>query len=262
MDAGTTFAVNEMDRYEAQPNIHKWLFIFGLCFAVWHIIPVFLGWEIKGKFTIGDLVDLSTPFVLLGLVLKLYFILQRQRRETEGWERVSIFGQLLLIFGAIVFVQGHGIHLASNAIYRYLVGNPTSPLSSLTYFFDEIQSHFFWDSGLLLIAFGLILLDYCSDSRSEPISAPSKRWIFCGALLYGFTHFCNGVEGQTAVLTFPAAVLIPVLLVLISWVMHLRLLLSPVILFYFTAFLTADILFIFWGILHKGFPQFSELGWF
>ncbi len=245
---------------ESGSCLHKWLFLFGLCFAIWHICPVFLGFEIRNKFTLGDLVDLTTPYVLIGLVLKLYLLMRQQSMEMTGRVKASAFVYLLFFFGIITFIEGHGIHLSSNAIYRHLGGSPTSPLSSLTYFFDEIQGHIFWDAGLLLMAFALILLGFSSET--SPKCRLNQGWVWAGALLYGFTHFTNGIEGQTVMMTFPAAILIPVLLLAFTLRKRISLSRRPVVLFYLVAFLTADIFFTIWGVLNKGFPQFSELGWF
>ena len=242
------------------PDLSIWLFIFGLCFAVWHIGPVFLEFEIRNKFTVGDLVDLTTPYILIGLVVKLITLLRRRFTSSEGRDKISIISYLLLAVGAITFIEGHGIHLSSNAIYRHLGDNPISPLSSLTYFFDEIQGHIFWDVGLLIIAVALMLLDFHNGRRVRP--NVSVYWVWVGAALYGFTHFANGVEGQTAFFTFPAAVLIPLLLPVLILVRRRSLSGRPVVQFYLMAFLVADIFFVIWGVMNKGLPQFSELGWF
>ena len=247
-------------RKAEQADIGKWLFIYGLCFAIWHIIPVFLGPEIWNKTTLGDLMDLTAPYVILSIMCKLYLILRQQVDKTMMREKLFFFVHVLLFIGLITAVEGHGIHLSGNAIYRHLKSFPNTPLSRLTYFFDEIQGHTLWEIGLLLIVSGILLLGI--HSKIDMLKPSSQRWIWVGALLYGFTHFANGVEGQTVVFTFPAAILIPGLLIFTFRNNLKQIPRHPIVTFYLVAFLFSDILFAVWGLLNHGFPEFSDLGWF
>jgi hypothetical protein len=241
-------------------NLPVWLFIFGLCFAVWNIVPVFSVWEIWNKCTLGDLIDLTTPYIIFLLIFKLYLVIRKQSPGSERGSKKMRYGiPLMLLIGGITSVEGHGVHLSSNVIHRFLIPNQDSQVAYLTYFFDEIQGHVFWDLGLILIAFALILT---SLHFAEPsLHHSSKGWTMSGALLYGFTHFANGVEGQTAIFTFPAAILI--LGILMStfsnprdwWTKY------PIVLFYIFAFALAAVLFAIWGLINGGFPEFSKLGW-
>jgi len=36
---------------------------------------------------------------------------------------------------------------------------------------------------------------------------------------------------------------------------------NPVLFFFLIAYLISTLLFLYWGMSHSGFPQFSELGW-
>jgi hypothetical protein len=242
-----------------QSTLPIWLFIFGLCFAVWNIVPAFSGWEIWSKCTLGDLMDMTTPYVIFLLASRLYLIMRQQSAETQCSRRLRYIIPLMLLVGGITSVEGHGIHLSSNAIYRFLTLDQNTPVAHLTYFFDEVNGHIFWDVGLLLVAFALILTGLQSGERASNRS--SMGWISGGALLYGFTHFANGVEGQTAIFTFPAAVLIPGVLISTFgnlrdwWTRH------PIVLFYLIAFAFAAVLFAVWGLINDGFPEFSKLGW-
>jgi hypothetical protein len=247
------------DQNASQSNLPIWLFIFGLCFAVWNIVPAFSEIEVWNKCTLGDVMDLTTPYVIFLLASKLYLIMKKQTTGTQDRGKWRYAIPLMLLVGGITSVEGHGIHLSSNAIFRYLTRDQDTPMAHLTYFFDEVHGHIFWDAGLLLIAFALIITGMQSIQRSS--NRWSMGWISGGALLYGFTHFANGVEGQTAVFTFPAAVLIPgVLISTFSGIRDWRTR-HPIVSFYLIAFIFADILFVIWGLINDGFPEFSELGW-
>ncbi len=231
---------------QSEQNLSTWLFIYALSYAVLHILPALIPGEIIYKFKLGDALDLFTPFIMLYLVYELY-------SKTHGavtFNQYSKYVLLVIIFGSIAFVEGHGMHLAANAIFRHIESVGT-PIYKLTYFFDETLGHILWDGGLLLVAVGLIL-----SSRNEQgvLFGRDVLLLAVAAVLYGFTYFVNAVEGQTVVFTFPAAVLLPVLL-------YLDASKTRVALFFLTAFLISDLLFVVWWIWQGGFPQFSELGW-
>lgn len=230
---------------QAESHLSKWLFIYASSYTVMHIVPAVLPGELLHKLMLGDVLDLLTPFVLLMLVFILY------KKSTTGVPHPPIFGvQLLLIIGAVSFVEGHGMHLAANAIFRHL-DTPGTPLYQLTYFFDETLGHILWDAGLLLIAIGLIL---ASRTGQGILFVKDVVLLLVAALLYGFTYFVNAVEGQTVLFTLPAAILIPVLLFLNASK-------NRVALFFAAAFAVADLFFLIWWMWQGGFPQFSELGW-
>ncbi len=192
------------------------------------------------------------------LIYKIYGILLSGAKGNSVSKTQSAV-VIILILGVITFVEGHGMHLSANAISRHLTTIKDSPLFSLDYFFDEILGHILWDGGIILLSIGLLVIAfyYNEDKTSNPKLPP----IIFASLFYGFTYFCNGVEGQTVVFTFPLSLIIPLV---ILWLVHhkrIQLLKNPVLTFYFFAYLLALCLFIFWGIWNKGFPEFSALGW-
>jgi hypothetical protein len=233
-----------------------WLLIYASSYAFFHIFPVLLNYEIKNRLMMADVFDILTPFVMVLLIYKIYGILLS---GTKGNSKTQSAVIVILILGAITFVEGHGMHLSANAISRHLTQIKDSPLFALGYFFDETLGHILWDGGIILLSIGLIVIAFNNDPGGT--SNPQLPLIIFASLLYGFTYFCNGVEGQTVIFTFPLALIIPSV---IWWFGHRRriqFLRNPVLSFYFFAYLLALCLFIFWGIWHKGFPEFSALGW-
>ena len=234
-----------------------WLFIYTLCFAGFQILPAFLSYDIQNKFVVGDALDLLTPFILLLVIFKLYTLFSISRNNTHMPFHII----MILFIGSITFVEGHGIHLAANAIVRHLhtFAVHDTPLFTLTYFFDEILGHILWDSGLVLISIGLIFAG--TTSLKDEALGRKSLLVLIASLLYGFTYFVNGVEGQTVLFTLPLAFIIPIAILSYSKVKKVKIVRNPVLLLFTCAYLVALLLFLIWWIWQKGFPEFSELGW-
>ncbi|GAB4330617.1 MAG: hypothetical protein Kow0037_06530 [Calditrichia bacterium] len=227
------------------------LFFYGLLFCLFHIGPVFLTKTLWNKLQLGDLLDLLTPAFLIGCLLWVI----RRNNPMKGQR----FGNSWLLFGGmILFVEGHGMHLAANAIQRHLVSDMPAALLRLTYFFDEQAGHIFWDGGNLLLA-GLLL-----NQRRVLATRLSPSGYFqavCGGLLYGFTFFANAVEGQTAFMILPA--ILGLLLAELRWIKHHRqgMFHSPIDIFFVAAAICALFFFLVWYFWQGGLPEFSKVGW-
>ena len=239
-------------------NLSLWLLIYASSYAFFHIMPAFLNFEIKNRLMIADVFDILTPFVMVFLIYKIYRIQLMEARGNSN-STVKSIAVIILILGAITFVEGHGMHLSANAIARHLTPTKDSPLYALDYFFDEILGHILWDGGIILLSVGLLVIAF--NSNEDKASNPKLLLTIFASLFYGFTYFVNGVEGQTVVFTFPLAIVIPLVILWLGHRKRIQLLKNPLLSFYFFAYILALSLFIFWGIWHKGFPQFSELGW-
>jgi len=233
-----------------------WLFLFSLNYLFWHLTVAFLNFEVKNKLMVAELFDLITPFVMTFLFIKLYTLLDKKSNKRIP-VKVSLISLVLLIVGIVLFIEGHGIHLAANAISRHLDGLHSTSIFRLTYFFDEILGHLLWDSGYIVISIAFIFRTIYGEDEVPKKSLPL---IISGSLLYGFTFFCNAVEGQTVILTMPFSIIILVCIVLLIRCRMITLR-QHLIAFYGTAYITALIFFIYWWIANNGFPQFSELGW-
>ena len=84
--------------------------------------------------------------------------------------------------------------------------------------------------------------------------------VVVAGILYGLTYFIAIIEGGTYVFGVPFALLATLLTVI--WARD-RLDKTPVISFFFTGYLIATMLFMIWGIMWQGFPEFSDpvVGW-
>lgn len=236
------------------------LFAYGLVIAFFHIMPALLFPYIKSPLTWGDTLDFLTPFMVIPLAYYLFYQAKRTLRTLNDLGRVqSVVAKIILGFGFLLYVDGHGLHLSSNSIARLMQGMKESALFKATYLFDEIISHFMWDAGVFLISIGLMMI--ALKLPFESLSGLNLAFIFVGAAFYGFNFTVNGIEGQTVVFTFPAAFTG----CLFAFILYLRGrkrgLSNPFHLFFFVAYFLSVVLFLYWGISRSGFPQFSELGW-
>jgi len=182
---------------KGQNHLSVWLFLFGFIYAFMHVTPAFLTYAIKNFLTTGDLLNFFTPFVIIPLVWKIYFILRENLHAIS--ERKIRMVWIILLFSSILYVNGQGINLSANAIARHLGEMKDTPIYWLDYFFDETIGHIFWHSGMVGISIGLLLLAINSPS------AATNRLTLVGAFFYGFAYFTDAVEGQTVPLLFPSA---------------------------------------------------------
>jgi len=230
------------------------LFLFGLGFAVFHIAPVFLNFEIWNKLMIADIFDLTTPYVMILLV---WYVLASGKSVNKP--QLSRTVKWLFFLGTVTFIEGHGMHLSANAIHRLISSDMPAPLHNLTYFFDERLGHILWDSGNILL--GLSILLYGFQREEKPISLRQTGLITVGASFYGFTYFANAVEGQTTIFTVPYAILLALTLGILNRRGRWHPATASASLFFFIATAVSLIFFLIWFIWQGGFPEFSSLGW-
>jgi hypothetical protein len=239
-------------------KLTHWLFAYAFVYAFFHILPAFLNYEIKNLLMIADVFDILTPFVMIFVIYRIYLMLLPNIRIGSSFSVKSTV-VIILIFGGISFVEGHGMHLSANAIARHLTPSNNLSLFALDYSFDEILGHIFWDSGIIILSLGIILVGF--NIGQKRLSSPKQTLIVLGSLIYGFTYFVNAVEGQTVLFTLPLAVAIPLAIWWTANRKRIRLSRNPVLSLFLLSYIVALGLFIVWGIWQKGFPEFSELGW-
>ena len=150
-----------------QLSLGTWMFLFGVNYAFWHLVIVFFNFEIQHRFMVAELLDLFTPIVMTFFVLKIIWNLKTPN-ISHNMSRFQLAGYLLVILGLLLFIEGHGIHLSANAIMRHLVGEEGSSIFKLTYFFDEIMGHVFWDTGFILVSLAFIILSLDGESETYP----------------------------------------------------------------------------------------------
>jgi hypothetical protein len=211
----------------------RWLLAFAVGVIVGHHTGVLfeplgnVGGIAGGETRWADWIDLILPYVVVGSAGAALAGVATPRRV---W--------LLFGFAAVLYTQGHGIHLAANSIGNVAPGEPA-------HLWDEVIGHYLWYGGLagLVAALGLALGD---------LARPSWRIALPLTLLFGFTVFTNSIEGGTALLGLVTSG------AFLVWGIYRReWLLGLLVPTYGVALLALA----GWGIYWLGFPQFSELGW-
>jgi hypothetical protein len=211
------------NRDESRPNSGRALLAFSAVFLVFHHLPSFAGE------TAGDWIDLVTP---LAVVAASAYVLGR---------RAPAYATAVAVLGAVLYVDGHGIHLAANSIgHEDLTGDA----EEVAHFWDETWGHAEWHLGWFVLIAGFCLAERARLARvAKPIAALS-------ALALGWTLFTSTVEGGTWWLELAATA------VFAPWAVLSR---RPLISAFAAAFGLAALLIGIWALWHGGVPQFSEV---
>lgn len=203
------------------------LLTFAASLAVFHHLPAFAG-------RAGDWIDLVTPAAVVGASAAVLAALGA---------RVAPLG--VAAVAAVLYVDGHGIHLAANSIAREPLAGE---VEQVAHFWDEQFSHLEWHLGWI----GLVVA-FCLAESARGVSARSDAALGASTvLLLGFTLFTSTVEGGTWWLELAATAL------LVPWAARAR---RPLVVTCATAFGVAALLIGVWALWHRGVPEFSELGW-
>jgi hypothetical protein len=195
------------------------LLAFAGAVFVFHQLPALVGSDVE------PWVDLLTPFAVIGAAA---FVIDRG---------ASPLALVVAIVGAVLYADGHGIHLAANSIgHEELTGDA----KDVTHFWDEEWGHFELHLGLFVL-----IGAFCLARRERP-------WLpaLCAVLL-GWTLFTNTVEGGTWWLALVATA------VFVPWAVVAR---RPVLVTVAAAFGLAASMIGVWALWHQGMPQFSDVG--
>ena len=164
------------------PGWDRWLAVTALAYALLHHVgslPDGLG-PAGHDTRWADWIDLLTPYAVLvpaGLALR------AARSPAPQW--------VLFAAGALLYAQGHGVHLAANS-----VGNTTpGPAAHL---WDEVVGHALWYAGVALVAGALALA-----MRGRPRPRSPLAWVL--ALAVGTTWATNAIGGGTSAASLLAA---------------------------------------------------------
>jgi len=208
--------------------MRRWLAAFALSVLVGHHVgTAFGGLGEVGPTRWADWIDLAVPYAVLGTAAA---ALLAARVDRLTWALLAVAG--------VVYVQGHGIHLAANSVGNVAPGETE-------HLWDEVVGHYIWYSGFALVVVAL--------ARAAAGTSYAVGWLgHVAAVLVGFTWFTNTIEGGTPVLGIGVAV------GMLAWSRRLPRTTSTLLV---AAFATALVLLAVWGGWHRGFPQFSELGW-
>lgn len=158
-----------------RPRPQICLLLFAVAVFVFHQVSALAGEPA------GDVIDLLTPFAVIAAAAIALISL-----EARGWILVAAF------VAAILYVDGHGIHLSANSI-----GNESDALQDedIVHFWDEIFSHI----ESVLGWFGLVACICFAEgtARPGPGDESSGRVLVLTSLLFGWAFFTAGVEGGT-----------------------------------------------------------------
>jgi hypothetical protein len=197
------------------------LLAFAVAVFVFHQLPSL----------VGDWIDLLTPFVVIGAAALLI------------GRRAGTLVLVVAIIGALLYVDGHGIHLAANSINNE---DPTGDAKDVAHFWDEEWGHFEWHLGWFVLIAALALAE-----RARVIRI--RRWeAVVSAVLLGWTFFVSTVEGGSWWLELIAAA------VFIPWALKVR---SPILVTAAAGFALAALMIGIWAVWQQGMPQFSDVGW-
>lgn len=220
---------------------------FTLAFALFIIGPALLGSQFPpyNLMKIGDIFDLLTPIVLIPMYWGLFTLAGSSQ---PGKKEIFIF---LVI--AAAWVQGQGMHLAANSIGHLLNGQEGTALNQLTYFYDEILSHYLWHLGMvgfvILILYRQWKVPFAGEFQALGLT------VFAG-MLHGFNYFLTFVEGGTTALGIPVAIGVT----LFGFINRKKFKKQPLLVFFFAAFITTALFILGWGIYWGGLPEFSDVG--
>ena len=198
--------------------------------------------------SVQDILDILTPLVLLSI----YWLLYRISSKTP----FNPFELIIFIVFAAFWAMGQGMHLSANSINNLLSqkGMETGDIYKLTYFYDEVLSHYLWHIGIVGLSAVLIYRQW----RNPFTEGKVPLWpIVLAGVIHGLTYFMIIIEAGTAPLGVTFAVL-AVLFVLIRARKGISR--QPLVTFFFITYALAMFLFFIWGIYWKGLPQFSEVG--
>lgn len=207
-----------------------WLVLLALGYGFFHHVGTLLAdvGEVGSTGTRwADWVDLATPYVVTGAAAG---ALRAAHASRAAWVWFWV--------ATLLYVEGHGIHLAANS-----VGNAVGEAEP-AHLWDEHVGHYLWYAGFWL----LVAVLAATLSERRPRGGLGGHLL---ALVVGFTHFTNSVEGQTAY----AGIAVAVLFVL--WGLITREGLGRLLI---TAYGASLLLFAAYAVWQGGFPEFSEVG--
>ncbi|MEO8692595.1 MAG: hypothetical protein ABI658_03710 [Acidimicrobiales bacterium] len=158
-----------------QRQTRLWLVAFAIAYAVLHHNGTVLS-PLGGRGTTRwiDWFDLATPLLVL---LPSAGLLRCVGGNAKQW--------VLWCVGAIVYTEGHGVHLAANSIYH------DAP-SDTAHLWDEVVGHLIWYSGFWII---VVVLVAALAKTSLPLSPLGVAL----AAAVGVTHATNGLGADRPV---------------------------------------------------------------
>jgi hypothetical protein len=224
------------------------LLVFALAFAVFFMGPAFLGsaFDLYPLMKWGDALDLLTPLALLPL----YWLILASQQGRELRRPITL--AFLLLAG--LWVEGQGMHLAGNSIGHLLEDQKGTAVFQLTYFYDEVLSHYLWHAGVL----GMAAL-WVAGHWDNRMSMSGGDWagVTVASVIHGFLLFTILIEGQTWPMMLPSAVVLSAILLVWGRQGRLR---QPVLAFVLISCVVALLFTLGWGLYWGELPEFSQVG--
>jgi len=206
----------------ARPE-HAFFAFVGAVF-LFHHLPALSG-------AAGDWIDLFTPFFVIGAAAA----------TVLSFEAVGSTALGVAFVSALLYADGHGIHLAANSIRNEHVSGDAERVA---HFWDERFGHIEALAGWL----GLLAAMCLAEGTQARVR---RRMAVVIVALLGWTFFTSTVEGGTWYLLLAASV--PFIVCAVR-ARHALLICCA------AALLVAAALIGVWAIWQDGVPQFSEAG--
>jgi hypothetical protein len=223
--------------------------VFAVALAFFILVPAFLNQPFPPNpfLKIADVLDLFTPLVLIPIYyLLLYYV---------SSEKPNLNHTILFLVFAALWVLGQGMHLSANSIGHWLPADNSNQAYQVTYFYDEVLSHYLWHLGVIALSAQLLY-----TSWKHPFDTSNARLIieFLAAIIYGLTIFIIGIEGGTVPIMLPFSILAAAAGIILGWRKYQKM---PLLTFFTIGYTLATLIFIGWRLYWGGYPQFSYLGW-
>ena len=148
----------------------------------------------------GDLLDLLlTPWIGVGVFALLYVYIPKASESPTGHKNLY---RVLFWMLSVLYVEGHGMHLAANSIGNNLAANTDPRLALSIFLFDEPIGHLLWLSGAIGLA--LIAVAYQTSHTGRDQLTRRQIWlILITGVLYGVSFALTIIEGQSALWAGP-----------------------------------------------------------
>lgn len=167
---------------------HLALLLLGVGYNISHHNGLMGTTELANGTRLADWIDMATPFVVLGPLLWLLTIV---RPNPLIWFAAMV--------GSILYVQGHGIHLAANSISNTTTSQTAPSTTTVVHLWDEVAGHYIWFAGL-----AIVLACCWLGSTTAALTIPAWPSAIVGAVT-GITWATNGLEGGTAIFSLGCA---------------------------------------------------------
>jgi len=171
---------------------------------IYFILQPFIKVDLPGlPITYGDLMDLLlTPWIGVGVFALLYLSIADVSDSSVKHRHLYRF---LFWSFSVLYVEGHGMHLAANSIGNNVILNTNPRLAHSIFLFDEPIGHLLWLGGALGLA--LVTIAYQISYTTQDRLTRRQIWLIliCG-MLYGVSFALTIIEGRSALWAAPIVV--------------------------------------------------------